>query len=163
MKKAFLPLLVLLIIASSLSLASLGQFHLKTADCFLAPIGDLAPDCVDNCNYCHQDDDRPVDFTTANEGWVCRCHFGTGMFSYVGNVLLPHLGGSHPSDVYYSPLERPAANLKPDPAGPKLICARDESACKVKCYTCHESMGGNKMLLRMPVSGYGLCIACHEK
>lgn len=162
MEKGFF-LLLLFLLVFSLAYASIGQFHKKTADCFLAPIGDLEPDCVENCNYCHQENEKPVDFTTANEGWVCRCHFGTGMFSYTGNALLPHLGGSHPSDVYYSPLARPSTNLKPNPAGPKLICAKEESVCKVNCYTCHEMMGGNKMLLRVPGSGYSLCIACHHK
>lgn len=162
MRHPLVLLVLLALLGTGLSLATVGPFHHKTADCFLAPLGSLAPDCTENCDACHEQDGEPVDFLTADERWVCRCHFDPTLVSGDNSFLTHSLGTEHPSDTPYAPRSRPGSDLRPNPAGPKLFC-RVAGECKVHCYTCHEVKSGKPMLLRMPNNRSRLCIACHDK
>ncbi len=133
--------------------------HQAAAQCKV--VGDL--DCNGVCVYCHTPPVEAIDIYAEGDNLLCsRCHASETIEATTGTFLLNHLGGNHPSQIYYDEGEN-RKDYNSTPAGPRLFCDPFGGRCKVLCSTCHDPHTLEGSLLRMSNQRSALCISCHRK
>lgn len=125
----------------------------------------LSESCRLVCYNCHSDGSPPDIYHSGDRVICVECHQSETDEPNSGKLLFRREGaggGNHPNAVDYDPFD-PARKLSTRPIGPKFFFDEDGGNPRLYCSSCHDVMGAEPYLLRIPKVNSAICLSCHLK